>query len=196
MSKPIYTKNYRRNLELYWQQFYSLYKIPVGYHVHHIKPKSVFENKDDLAVHHPRNLIALHPDDHWAIHRCRGDVQIKGWIFSIAGRKGIKTGPHSEERKQNISKAKKGKVANRNGYTHSAETRMKLSKSKTGVKITPMSAIGRQNISSSKQGNKNPAYGKRWYSNPDNMHESKLFIPGTEPKGWTKGMTSISKFAQ
>lgn len=93
MSTPSYTNNYRRNLELYWRQFCPQWTIPVGFHVHHIKPKVTFENKDDPRIHHPRNLIALHPDDHLLIHKLRGDKFVNNsMILSITGQVSHKKG--------------------------------------------------------------------------------------------------------
>ncbi len=87
VNKIQYTKNYRRNLELYWRQYYPIWAIPKGYHVHHIKPKCTFKDKDDLRIHHPRNLIALHPDDHVTIHVLRGDKQLSApFLTSVVNR--------------------------------------------------------------------------------------------------------------
>jgi len=85
MSAPIYHKtNYRKNLTLYWQQYFSGYQIPKGYHVHHIKPKTTGGDN------HPSNLIALHPDDHISIHKCRGD-NVANNVFIISNNKGYLT---------------------------------------------------------------------------------------------------------
>jgi len=67
MSTNIYSNNYRQNLINHMQQFDPSWSIPEGYHVHHIKPKSLG------GTHAPNNLIALHVDDHISIHKCRGD---------------------------------------------------------------------------------------------------------------------------
>jgi hypothetical protein len=96
MSKPIYTYNYRQNLINYWQQFYPNWDIPKGYHVHHIKPKSLG------GTNHPKNLIALHPDDHISIHRCRGD-KILDNHFLLSKTK------HTKNTKSKISSSNKGK---------------------------------------------------------------------------------------
>lgn len=120
--KQKYTNNYRRNLELYWRQYFPDYTIPVGYHVHHIKPRCTFD-ESDLCVHHPRNLIALHPDDHVSIHKCRGDKWVNGGaLLTVAGRK------MTADTKLKISVAKKG-IFNSNGHLglqHSEETKNKM----------------------------------------------------------------------
>ena len=88
MTTPIYTNNYRSNLTKFWQQYYPNWTIPNGYHVHHIKPKSTFSDPNDPRIHHPKNLITLHPDDHASIHKCRGDKYLSNnFITSIVGRK-------------------------------------------------------------------------------------------------------------
>ncbi len=105
MKKIHYTKNYRRNLILYWRQWYPDWTIPIGYHVHHIKPKGLFKNKKDPGIHHPRNLIALHPDDHISIHKCRGDKAIGNFIIVAGARKDQ---PVSTETRLKMSKSRKG----------------------------------------------------------------------------------------
>jgi len=67
--------NYKQNLIKYWRQFNPLYKIPKGFHVHHIIPKLIAKQNgwEDAKINHPKNLIALHPDDHISIHKNRGD---------------------------------------------------------------------------------------------------------------------------
>jgi len=130
-----YSKDYRKNLKLYWQQFYPEYSIPEGYHVHHIKPKCLFNDKNDPRIHHPSNLIALHPDDHWTIHKLRGDKYIKeSLILSINGRKA------SAETKEKISKAKMGennpaygKPSWNKGCKWSDESKLKMSISSKGI---------------------------------------------------------------
>ena len=62
--------NYRRIYRDYWRQYFPEYEIPQGYHVHHILPRSLGGTND------PKNLIALHIDDHMSIHRCRGDKYV------------------------------------------------------------------------------------------------------------------------
>ena len=99
----LYSNNHRHNLTIYWRQFYPNWTIPKGYHVHHIKPKCTFADKNDPRIHHPRNLIALHPDDHQTIHRCRGDHQLANGILSV--RHAIRTTEHTEK----IAAANRGK---------------------------------------------------------------------------------------
>jgi hypothetical protein len=113
----IYTNNYRRNLELYWRQLYPNWKIPIGYHVHHIMPISLG------GTHHPSNLIALHIDDHVSIHKCRGDSVVNG-LIRIANMK------HTAKTKLAIGRSRKGTVM-------TATTKKKLSdvnKNKVTVK--------------------------------------------------------------
>lgn len=126
MSKIIYTKKYRQNLILYWRQFLPNWDIPKGYHVHHIKPQSLFDGT--LDAHHPKNLIALHPDDHLSIHKNRGDVFVdvivNSPLFSI---KGIKRKPFTDEHKRKLRESNLGKK-------QSKETIEKRVKSNTGKK--------------------------------------------------------------
>lgn len=133
-----YTKNYKKNLELYWQQFYPDWQVPAGYHVHHIKPKCTFEDRNDPSIHHPRNLIALHVDDHVSIHKCRGDKLAVSLIWSMKDR------VMTAETKQKIGDANRGRsftVAHKQniavahmGKTASEETKQKMTESQTGRK--------------------------------------------------------------
>lgn len=103
-DKIKYSKfNYRLNLIRYWQQYYPDWEIPKGFHVHHIRPKSLM--RKDENVHHPRNLIALHLDDHITIHNLRGDKNIGNFIAVAGVRKGQKV---SKESRLKMSRAKKG----------------------------------------------------------------------------------------
>lgn len=106
-----YTDNFRKNLELYWRQFYPDWEIPKGYHVHHIKPKCTFEDVNDPDIHHPRNLIALHPDDHVTIHKCRGDDWADESFLKVLGNKssGMKGKHHSAVSKEKMRRKLKGK---------------------------------------------------------------------------------------
>jgi len=117
--------NYRKNLIQYWRQFYPDWNIPKGFHVHHIKPKSLF--KDDPRAHHPRNLIALHPDDHVSIHRLRGDATTGNFI-RVGGRVF--------------------------GYTHSEETKKKIANSRVGVKRKPFTPEHKAKLSAATKGRK------------------------------------------
>lgn len=123
-----YTNNYRRNLALYWRQFYPEWTIPKGYHVHHIKPRCTFEDKNDPRIHHPSNLIALHPDDHVTIHLMRGDKAVATGFMSVRG------------------------------YTHSEETRRKISIGNTGKKAT---SAQRAKMSIYRKGAGNSFYGRK-----------------------------------
>lgn len=130
--------NYRHNLIKYWQQFSSDWNIPEGYHVNHIKPKCTFEDNDDPLIHHPRNLIALHSDDHVSIHKCRGDKFVnEKLILSIKG--------------NNLSVEQKDKLRkNRLGAKYSTKTKKKMSDAKKGRKY---SKTHKQNMSLSRGGN-------------------------------------------
>ena len=100
--------SYRRALVEYRRQYEPDWDIPVGFHVHHIKPKSLG------GTDHPTNLIALHPDDHVAIHRHRGDRVNESGFHVMADY--LYHNPHpclgkklSEETKRKISKSHMGK---------------------------------------------------------------------------------------
>lgn len=173
-----YNNNARRNLTLFWKQFYPQWEIPTGFHVHHIKPKCTFEDRDDLRIHHPSNLIALHPDDHLTIHRCRGDKWIQEhFVMRVAGQKfpadvrlkmskahaGKKL---SFEHKAKIGKAIKGKKHNAEAIANmqraqvkSEETKEKLSMAHKG-KIR--SVEHSRNISKAKKGVPNPHVSKKF----------------------------------
>lgn len=87
-TKKHYSKyNYKRNLIMYWRQFYPQYELPAGFVIHHIMPRSVAKQKgwDGYKINHPKNLIALHPDDHASIHKCRGDKYISDTFMLVAG---------------------------------------------------------------------------------------------------------------
>jgi hypothetical protein len=103
-----YDNNYRRNLTLYWRQYYPTWSIPTGYHVHHIKPKS------EGGTNHPRNLIALHPDDHQTIHHLRGDKRTADGILSVRG------------------------------YTHNEDTRRKIREKRATQVMKPRSLESRE----------------------------------------------------
>jgi len=107
-----YSVDYRRNLIKYWNQFIPNWSIPKGYHVHHIKPKSCG------GSNHPKNLIALHKDDHISIHKCRGDKITDNYI-KIIGHK------HNDKTKDKIRKSNIGKQ-------YKKETIKRMSKSKKG----------------------------------------------------------------
>ena len=123
--------NYRKNLIQYWRQFCPGWNIPKGFHVHHIKPKSL--NKSNPRIHYPQNLIALHPDDHAAIHRLRGDTITKSNFIKLGGRPfgHIQT----EETKQKIAQSRIG--VKRAPFTN--EHKAKLSAATKGRKKGPMS---------------------------------------------------------
>lgn len=144
-----YTNDYKRNLILYWRQFYPDWEIPNSYQVHHIKPRCTFENKNDPAIHHPRNLIALHIDDHISVHKCRGDnIVNEPFMYAV---KGMKRGPMSEETKLKISRTKTGQ--SRAPFTK--EHKKNLAKAMTGKVRT---AEMKENMSNAHLGN--PAWNK------------------------------------
>jgi len=101
----------------------------LGYHVHHIKPKSTFEDKNDPQIHHPRNLIALHPDDHISIHKCRGDKQSMNFIRAI--KPGYK---HSSKTLLKMSKSLKGRISpcGMQNKRHTQESKDLISKNHRG----------------------------------------------------------------
>lgn len=149
-----YTNNYRHNLTCFWRQFYSRWTIPIGYHVHHIKPKCTFANKNDPGIHHPRNLIALHPDDHVSIHSCRGDVLTKNFITSTVGRIA------SEEEKNKH----RGKNNGMYKKSHTAESCRLISENRKGKCVGNDNPAKRPTVrkilSEGKMGDKNPMYNK------------------------------------
>ena len=121
----MHNKTHRQNLRNYWRQWFPEWDIPLGFHVHHIKPKALFKDPNDLAINHPSNLIALHPDDHYSIHKCRGDNYIKqGSILKLKNYK------HSEKTKRKIGESHKGSK-------RTAETKARMSKAQSG-KNNPM----------------------------------------------------------
>jgi len=134
--------DYKNILENYWQQLLPGWKIPTGFHVHHIKPKSTYVDKTDPRINHPSNLIALHPDDHYTIHKLRGDKYVRKGFMTICGRKT----PMSAETKKKLSVAHTGKKlsavtkqkisAAHLGKSHSVQTKEKIGAAHRGKKIT------------------------------------------------------------
>ena len=146
---PVYTKNnHRINITRYWQQFYPDYKVPAGYHVHHRKPRCICKlaGWSDEQINHPRNLIVLHPDDHYSCHRLRGDVCASGNFLKIAGLNQL-----------GDNHPRRGKIGSFKGKQHSTETKKKMSLSATGRKC---SDSVRANMSKVKKGKNHPMYGK------------------------------------
>jgi len=135
-----YTNNHRKNITIYWQQFFPNWFIPQGYHVHHIYPKSLCKQDGwtNEQTNHPKNLIALHPDDHWIIHKCRGDIVTCNFIKIIGhlkGKKSTRLGyTHSEETKYKIGIANKGKPSSKGmlGKKHTKKSKAKISNSSKG----------------------------------------------------------------
>jgi len=151
------TLDYKQNLTRYWQQYQPQWEIPAGFHVHHIKPKSTFADKNDPRINHPSNLIALHPDDHYTIHKLRGDKYVRKGFMTVCGRKT----PMSAETKKKLSAAHTGKklsVATKQkisvaclGRVHSAQTKEKIRQANTGKKLT---ADQKQHLSDLNKGGK------------------------------------------
>jgi len=103
-----------------WLKFWG--NLRLGSHVHHIKPRSQ-GGTDTIG-----NLIELHPDDHYLIHKLRGDKWAhKANFMRMSGH------VVSDDTKRKISEANKGNKQ-RLGHTNSAEHRMRISNAKTGVK--------------------------------------------------------------
>lgn len=120
-------RSYRKNLINYWRQYYPDWEIPKGYHVHHIKPKSL--GGTDEA----RNLIALHPDDHVSIHLLRGDRYVKGRLLTMKNYK--KTRQHINNHRESLIEfhknnpdAVRGENNGMYGKKHKNEWKLKRSK--------------------------------------------------------------------
>lgn len=80
------------NYRAIWSETFG--PIIEGFHVHHITPRS--EGGKDVIG----NLIALHPDDHFLIHKMRGDK----WCNNVWS---MRNG-HSDVSKSKISKSLEG----------------------------------------------------------------------------------------
>lgn len=152
--------------------------------MHHIKPKCTFKDKNDPAINHPRNLIALHPDDHVTIHKCRGDKFVNGATLTIIAGWAI-----SQETRDKISKTQKGRIGNRLGSKHSLESKKQMSKSMKGRtpwnKGKPNSQIPWNKGLKGKQSAHNKGKtGTHFYNNGK---VNKLFKPGEEPESFILG---------
>lgn len=122
-----YGSNYRQNLIKYWRQYINEWNIPLGFHVHHIIPKSCG------GTDHPSNLIALHPDDHRSIHRLRGDKYIRnGKVLLVSGTTMLGK-KHSEETKRKMSESHMG-ISKGLGVPKSKEHKASISKAHLGKK--------------------------------------------------------------
>lgn len=126
-----------------------------GFHKHHLIPKHLG------GINDPQNLVLLHPCDHaiihfvrWKIYRTPGDAwafnKLKKFIDSdavvVSGMKhsdaakqkiGIASAsrprkPMSEETKNKISQAKKGRQSNRKGAKFSEESKQKMREAHLG----------------------------------------------------------------
>ena len=213
-----YTNDHRRNLRSYRRRFYPDWTIPIGYHVHHIRPRCLCKQEGwtDEQINHPRNLIALHPDDHISIHRNRGDKFVSEYfIWNVAGKK------WTEASKLKISKSlsghivteetrKKLSIANTGNIVSSA-TKEKLRMANLGKKHGPRSEQAKENIRIAvkkamqrpevKQKQRDAQLGKKAsLSTKRKMSASrlgtklfnnsiiqKLYRPGTEPDGFILG---------
>jgi hypothetical protein len=145
MSTIIYhPTNFRQNLIKYWRQFYPSWNIPKGYHVHHIVPKAIAKQQgwSDERINHPKNLIALHPDDHHSIHLNRRDVCAQNGFLKIVG-----------------LNSPSGKNASMYGKKHSKETKKKMSEWHTG---RTRSKETKKKMSECQKGEKGYWYGKKF----------------------------------
>jgi len=99
---------------------------PKGFHIHHIKPRC--EGGDERRG----NLIALHPDDHFLIHKMRGDKILNKNFILMSGHTNLGR-KWSEESKNNQSSRMRGEGNNRFGTSHSEGTLSVMSSLKKGL---------------------------------------------------------------
>lgn len=179
MTTSIYTSNYRLNLTKYWQQYYSGWTIPDEFVVHHILPQS------EGGSHHPRNLIALHKDDHQSIHKCRGDK------YSSKGFLNMRNYKHSEETKRKISISNKGrkmspdtihkiKIARSNQIiSHSEETKKKIKETNIDFWNSERSIEAKNKISET---NKNRIHKKGYTLSEDSKRNMSIAAKNKRPE--------------
>jgi len=191
--------NYRQNIIAFWQQYFPNYKIPIGFHVHHIKPKSICKQEgwSDEQINHPRNLMVVHPVEHFSFHQLRGDRSannnfIIGVVGSTPWMKGRK---HTDDTKKKMSTSSKGQTPWNKGIPHSDETkkkigaksknripnnetRLKMSESHKGIMYGPKSNETKAKLSKINTGLK-------FFNNGVKTIRVK---PGNEPEGFTLGL--------
>lgn len=109
---------YRKKLTNYWRQLYPSWTVPKGYHIHHIKPRCLGGTND------AKNLIALHPDDHESIHRCRGDKCVRGFlsIRRFGGYNPMYGKKHTDKSKKKMSEQHKNRKYS-TGWNHSDKSK-------------------------------------------------------------------------
>lgn len=177
-----YTLNYKQNLINFWRQFYPSWTVPEGFHVHHIKPKCTFEDSDDPRIHHPSNLIELHPDDHVSIHKCRGDKTTAAFI-RVAGAK-LKGKPKSAEHIKNAANALKGRKLSKQ---HVINMKKSLKGRSVWNKGIPMSSQTKKRLSHSHCGQPAHNKGETGRRHFNNGIIGIMEFPGNEPDGFELG---------
>ena len=187
---------YQRILTKYWRQYYPNYQFPKGFVVHHIIPRCEGGTDD------PKNLIALHPDDHATIHRCRGDkvsekfILIGNYWDEEKRESARKRATGVKQSKETIQKRMRyGEEHHWYGKTFSEQHRKKLSNSHKGKKLSKdhrdairsklsgrvRTDTERQAISKAKKGKSNGREGYKHQSNTlQKMRESTKSRPQVE----------------
>jgi hypothetical protein len=92
--------------------------------------------------------------------------------------------PNEQKRRENISKAKKGRPNGQKGLKKSQAMRDKLSKSQKGKKRTDEQ---KAKLSEANKGSKNPNYGTFWVTN--GVQNKKIRNIEDMPDGWYNGRT-------
>ena len=182
-----YTANHRHNLINYWRQYFPEWVIPAGYHVHHIKPKCTFKDQTDPRIHHPTNLIALHPDDHVSIHKCRGDKVTEKFI-RVAGSK-LKGKPKTKEHNKKVSIALKGRKLS---PEHIKNMKKALKGRATWNKGIPASDEAKKKMSQSHRGITAHNKGEKGRKHFNNGTIGIMEFPGSEPDGFCLGRLQMN----